>query len=64
MAQELLLTRNIHRERSETIDVYLRHGGYEALRKVLKGTTPEALLNEVKASELRGRGGAGFPAGM
>ena len=40
MAQELLLTRNIHRERSESIDVYLQHGGYESLRKVLKGTTP------------------------
>ena len=64
MAWEPLLLRNVHRERSESIDVYLQHGGYEALRKTLKGTTPEALLNEVKASELRGRGGAGFPAGM
>jgi NADH-quinone oxidoreductase subunit F len=43
---------------------YERHGGYSALRKALKGMTPEEVINEVKDSNLRGRGGAGFPTGL
>ena len=43
---------------------YERDGGYSALRKALKGMTPEAVINEVKDSNLRGRGGAGFPTGL
>jgi NADH-quinone oxidoreductase subunit F len=46
-----------------TIDVYRRRGGYEALRKVLTGMTPEEVTEELVASGLRGRGGAGFPSG-
>jgi NADH-quinone oxidoreductase subunit F len=64
MAYEKLLTRNIHRDNSHTIDVYLANGGYQALRRVLKEVSPEQMLEEVKTSGLRGRGGAGFPAGM
>ncbi len=45
------------------LDVYLQHDGYKALQKAL-GMTPDAIINEVKASNLRGRGGAGFPTGM
>ncbi len=41
----------------------MKRGGYAALRKVL-GMTPEAVIEEVKASGLRGRGGAGFPTGL
>jgi NADH-quinone oxidoreductase subunit F len=43
---------------------YERDGGYSALRKALKGMTPEAVIDEVKDSNLRGRGGAGFPTGL
>ncbi len=49
--------------RSETIGVYLANGGYKALEKAL-GYQPAALVDMVKASKLRGRGGAGFPAGV
>jgi len=44
-------------------DAYERAGGYRALRKVLSSMTPAAVIDEVKDSNLRGRGGAGFPAG-
>jgi NADH-quinone oxidoreductase subunit F len=44
---------------------YEARGGYQALRKILaEGITPEQVINEVKTSALRGRGGAGFPTGL
>ncbi|MDA1263713.1 MAG: NADH-quinone oxidoreductase subunit NuoF [Planctomycetota bacterium] len=52
------------REDSHTLKVYREHGGYTALEKALKLMTPEAVIDEVKASGLRGRGGAGFPTGL
>jgi NADH-quinone oxidoreductase subunit F len=45
------------------IDVYKRRGGYESMRKVLTSMTPEQVTEELMASGLRGRGGAGFPSG-
>lgn len=64
MAQwQPVLLANVHRPNSEKIDTYLRYGGYEALRKALQ-MSPETIIAEVKASGLRGRGGAGFPTGM
>jgi NADH-quinone oxidoreductase subunit F len=45
-----------------TLEVYERRGGYESLRKAL-GMTPEQVLSELEASNLRGRGGAGFQMG-
>jgi NADH-quinone oxidoreductase subunit F len=50
---------NVHK-----IDVYLQNGGYQALEKALKQMTPESIIEEVKKSGLRGRGGAGFSTGM
>ena len=46
------------------IDVYKEYGGYQALPKALKEFTPDQVIEEVKKSALRGRGGAGFPTGM
>ncbi len=45
------------------ISVYEKHGGYEPFRKAVKEMSPEQVTETVKASGLRGRGGAGFPAG-
>jgi NADH-quinone oxidoreductase subunit F len=59
---EPILTRNIRRPGSEKITTYLSTGGYQAIRIALK-KTPAELIDLVKRSGLRGRGGAGFPAG-
>jgi NADH-quinone oxidoreductase subunit F len=50
---------NIHK-----LDVYRANGGYDALQKVLSEHAPGEVIDIVKASGLRGRGGAGFPAGL
>lgn len=62
MSKKLLL-KNAHVEGIRYFDVYRKHGGYEAAEKALK-MTQEQILEEVKTSGLRGRGGAGFPTGM
>src|SRR5258705_444340 len=61
---EPLQLARVHLENSRSLDVYRQHGGYEALKKVLSGMSPDDVINEVKKSALRGRGGAGFPTGM
>src|ERR1700693_3567608 len=59
-----LISRRWGMKDSHKIDIYLMQGGYQALEKVLKEMTPEGVIEEVKRSNLRGRGGAGFPTGM
>lgn len=46
------------------LDVYRANGGFEGFRKAVATQQPAEVINEVKASGLRGRGGAGFPAGV
>ncbi|MET4076387.1 NADH-quinone oxidoreductase subunit NuoF [Hymenobacter sp. UYCo722] len=59
-----LLTEHINVEGINTFEVYRKHGGYRSVEKALKTMTPDEVTEEVKKSGLRGRGGAGFPAGM
>ena len=61
---EPVLTANIHLRDAEKISTYLDHGGYRAARQALTQYTPEGLIDLVKRSGLRGRGGAGYPAGV
>jgi NADH-quinone oxidoreductase subunit F len=58
-----LLSRRFGKPNSAAIDTYLADGGYQAFLKAAK-MRPEEIIEEVKISNLRGRGGAGFPAGM
>ena len=58
-----VLTRRFGLENSASIDTYLATDGYKALHKALD-MTQDDIINEMKASNLRGRGGAGFPTGM
>jgi NADH-quinone oxidoreductase subunit F len=60
---EPVLTRNIHRNDSEKISTYLANGGYQAVQKAFN-YTPDDVIKMIKQSGLRGRGGAGFPAGV
>jgi len=63
MGRKLLLEK-AHIEGIRYYDTYRREGGYRSVEKALKTMTPDQVTDEVKKSGLRGRGGAGFPAGM
>src|ERR1700752_4648306 len=63
-AETPVISRRFGIRLSHKIDVYLQHDGYKALEKALREMTPESIIDEVKKSNLRGRGGAGFPTGM
>jgi NADH:ubiquinone oxidoreductase subunit F (NADH-binding)/(2Fe-2S) ferredoxin/Pyruvate/2-oxoacid:ferredoxin oxidoreductase delta subunit len=62
--QLLVVLRNRGRIDPEKIDEYIGYDGYQALGKTLTEMKPEQILQEVKTSGLRGRGGGGFPAGI
>ena len=62
--KEKVLTEHFGLENLYKIDVYQKQGGYQATEKALKKMKPEEILEEVKKANLRGRGGAGFPAGV
>ena len=64
MAEQMrVVTKDIDVPGIDSLALYEAHGGYQALRKAL-AMEPAAVLDEVKTSGLRGRGGAGFPTGM
>ena len=60
---ETILLKNVHKKNSPSIDVYKQGGGYAKLKDFLQWK-PDAIIDAVKKANLRGRGGAGFPAGM
>ncbi len=59
-----LITARFDQADGHTYDGYVRSGGYSALRQALTTMTPEQVHDQVKTSEIQGRGGAGFPAGV
>jgi len=62
--KEKVLSKHFSLDNFFKLDVYLKHNGYQAVKKALTELNPEKILKEAKAANLRGRGGAGFPAGV
>ena len=61
--ENVVLSKHFGDPETRSYDGWVKHGGYQALRKAV-GMTRGAIIEEVKASGLRGRGGAGFPTGL
>lgn len=64
MDEMRILTAHIRDPNQCSIDTYIKNGGYQAIKKVIPTMQPEQLIEMVKQSGLRGRGGAGFVTGM
>ena len=66
MKETLLLTKHMREnpENSHLIEVYEKNNGYSAAKKALKENNPGEIIEEIKTSSIRGRGGAGFPTGV
>ncbi|MBT9131797.1 MAG: NADP-reducing hydrogenase subunit HndC [Syntrophomonadaceae bacterium] len=64
MAQQRIVLRNCGVIDPMQISTYLDRDGFKALKKALAGVTQEQIIDEIKLSGLRGRGGAGFPCGL
>ncbi|MBD3349567.1 MAG: NADH-quinone oxidoreductase subunit NuoF [Candidatus Eisenbacteria bacterium] len=63
-AQVRLVLANAGTIDPESVDEYISRGGYDGLRKALGSMSPDDVIEEIKSSGLRGRGGAGFPTGV
>ncbi|MCL2644185.1 MAG: NADH-quinone oxidoreductase subunit NuoF [Betaproteobacteria bacterium] len=65
MSEHGLILAGLDGDRTWRLQDYVARGGYEAIRKILaEKTSPDVIISEMKASGLRGRGGAGFPTGL
>lgn len=64
MPEKLIVLKNSKVIDPRDITTYLARDGFQAWQKIIGGMTPEQVIEEVKASGLRGRGGAGFPSGL
>ncbi|MBM3164938.1 MAG: NADH-quinone oxidoreductase subunit NuoF [Bacteroidetes bacterium] len=64
MTNRKLLLEHLDVPGIQGIDAYVKHGGYASLKKALQKMSPDEVVEEVKKSGLRGRGGAGFPTGL
>jgi len=63
-SQKKIVLENMGKTNSESLEEYIAADGYESLAKVLTEMTPEDVINEIRKSGLRGRGGAGYPTGL
>ena len=61
---EKVVYKNIGKPDSETLEAYLKNGGYQVLRELVQNGSPGRVIEEIKQSGLRGCGGAGFPTGL
>ncbi|MFC2059900.1 NADH-quinone oxidoreductase subunit F [Chloroflexota bacterium] len=64
MPESRVVLRNCEVINPRVIDTYMERDGFKAWQKVLSDMTPEQVIEEIKASGMRGRGGAGFPSGL